>query len=267
MSTYNRPDALDLVLSALTEQDYPSFEVIVADDGSDEATASLIRAHPLSQCRPLHHIWHPNDGFRKAEIHNQAILKATSEYVVFLDGDCVPRPNWLSRHAMFAQTRRFVTGHRAQLSRAFTQHVIANRLPVGRYTLKDWVGLWRNKKTDRLRTFFFLPDGPWRQLRQRYSERLFDCNMAAWLRDLHTVGGFDERYRGWGKEDNDLAARLINAGIFRKDGRYATGVIHLYHEDADRSRREHNERLLQSVVESGATRAVKGLDQYTSKGA
>ena len=267
VSTYNRPDALTLVLSALAEQDYRGFEVIVADDGSSEVTASLIRAHPLNQHHPLHHLWQPDDGFRKAEILNQAILKAMGEYVVFLDGDCIPRPNWLSRNAALAQPRRFVTGHRALLSRAFTEHVIAKQIPVGRYTFKDWMRLWRSKKTNRFRTFFYLPDGPWRHLRRRCYRFLFGCNMAVWRRDLHTVGGFDERYRGWGSEDCDLAARLINARIFRKDGRYATGVIHLWHEHADRSRHEHNECLLRSVVTSGVTRAVKGLDQYTSQNA
>lgn len=262
VSTYNRPDALALVLSALMEQDYPNFEVIVADDGSTDATASLVHSHPLNQCRSLYHLWQADDGFRKAEILNQGILKATGEYVVFLDGDCITRPNWLARHVTLAQPRRFVTGHRALLSRAFTEHVIANQLPVGRYAFKDWLRLWREKKTNRFRTFLYLPDGPWRNFRRRSYRYLFGCNMAVWRRDLCTVGGFDERFRGWGSEDCDLAARLINARIFRKDGRYATGVIHLWHEHLDRSRHQRNERLLQSVVMSGTTRAAKGLGQY-----
>ena len=208
VSTYNRPDALDLALSALGEQDYPTFEVIIADDGSNEATASLIREHLLGRHRLLRHVWQSDDGFRKAEIHNQAILKATGEYVVFLDGDCIPRVNWLSHHVNLAQKHRFVTGSKIKLSHDFTKEVLAKRLPLHTSTLKDWVWMRGSKRTNHLLYFFPLPDGPWRHLRRRYYRRLFGCNMAVWRKDLYTVGGFDERYRGWGSEDCDLAARL-----------------------------------------------------------
>ena len=114
VSTYNRPDALDMVLTGLAEQDYSHYEVVLADDGSTEATAALVRRHRLGRRCPLHHLWQPDEGFRKAQIHNQAILKASGRYVVFLDGDCVPRPGWLSRHAALAQRQRFVTGTKIQ---------------------------------------------------------------------------------------------------------------------------------------------------------
>ena len=106
VSTYNRPDALDLVLCALVEQDYPDFEIIIADDGSDETTEALIRQHAISQRRIVHHLWQPDNGFRKAEVHNKAILKAAGAYIVFLDGDCLPDRNFLSQHAALAQKRK-----------------------------------------------------------------------------------------------------------------------------------------------------------------
>lgn len=130
VSTYNRPDTLDLMLSSLAEQDYANFEVVVADDGSGEATASLIRAHQLSWRRPLHHVWQPDEGFRLSAIRNRGILKATGKYIVFLDGDCIARTNWLSWHAALAQRERFVTGSKIKLSPAFTNEVLTNRLPL-----------------------------------------------------------------------------------------------------------------------------------------
>ena len=265
ISTYNRPDALDLVLSALAEQDHPKFEVIVADDGSTETTASLIRAHQLSQRCPLNHVWQPDEGFRKAEIHNQAILKAAGEYVVFLDGDCVARTNWLSRHAALARRERFVTGSKIKLSPAFTNEVLTCRLPLHRSTLKLAAWMRLTKRANHFLYFTSLPDGRWRNYKPRSSRRMYGCNMAVWTKDLKAVGGFDERYRGWGSEDRDLAARLINAGIYRKEGRYATDVLHLWHREADRNRKEHNRHLLQTVVQTGATRAMKGIDQYIGR--
>ena len=85
------------------------------------------------------------------------------------------------------------------------------------------------------------------------------------MEDLRTVGGFDERFAGWGSEDKELVTRLMNAGIYRKDGRYGTGVMHLWHPVADRSREDHNRQLLRMVVESRATRAVEGLDKYIGR--
>ena len=265
VSTYNRPDALDLVLCALGEQDYPDFEVIIADDGSDETTAALVRQHEICRRRVVHHLWQPDDGFRKAEVHNKAILKAAGAYIVFLDGDCVPDRNFLSQHAALAQKGRFVTGGRIKLSQAYTDEVLANRVVLQRLTLKDWVWMRLTRRANHFRYFFSLPDGPWRHYRPKSSRRMYGCNMAVWTEDLKAVGGFDERYQGWGSEDRDLAARLINAGIYRKDGRYATSVMHLWHQHADRSRKNHNRHLLQMVVDSGVTRAVKGLDQYIGR--
>ena len=265
VSTYNRPDALDLVLSALADQDYSRFEVIVADDGSTEATTSLIRAHQLSQCRPVHHVWQPDEGFRKAEIHNQAILKAAGRYIVFLDGDCIPRPNFLSRHATLAQKGRFVTGHRIPLTQAFTEEVLANRLLIHRYSFRNWVRMRLAGKTRRLLPYIFLPDGPWRHARRRNWRRLLGCNLAVWTADLNAINGFDGRYRGWGAEDSDLAIRLISSGIHRKDGRFATGVMHLWHPENDRTHTKGNFDRLRVVLESGVTRAERGLDQSTAQ--
>ena len=262
VSTYNRPDALDMVLTGLAEQDYPHYEVVLADDGSTEATAALVRRHRLGRRCPLHHLWQPDEGFRKAQIHNQAILRASGRYVVFLDGDCVPRPGWLSRHAALAQKQRFVTGTKIKLSPAFTADALARRLPLHRVTPREGAWMRLTNKANRMGCFFSLPDGPWRHYKPRSSRRMYGCNMAVWRHDLFTVGGFDERYEGWGSEDRDLAARLINAGVFRKDGRWAIDVMHLWHEEANRGRKDHNRRLLDAVIRSGATRAVKGLEQY-----
>ena len=225
-----------------------------------------MREYRLSQSYPLHHVWQPDDGFRKAQIHNQAILKASGQYVVFLDGDCVPRPTWLSRHAALAQKHKFVTGTKIKLSQAFTEEVLVKRLPLYQTTWREGVWMRLTSRANHMLYFFFLPDGPWRHYKPRSSRRMYGCNMAVWRHDLMAVGGFDERYEGWGSEDRDLAARLINSGIFRKDGRWATDVMHLWHQESDRGREKHNRKLLESVVRSGATRAVKGLDEYTSQG-
>ena len=85
------------------------------------------------------------------------------------------------------------------------------------------------------------------------------CNLAIWRADLDRVDGFDADYSGWGKEDSDILVRLLHAGVRRKDGVFATGVLHLWHPEADRSKLEGNERKLSGIVASDRVKATRGM--------
>jgi glycosyltransferase involved in cell wall biosynthesis len=120
VTTFNREDALDAVLRSLAMQGDRNFEVIVADDGSGAATANLIDAWKLKFAHRLEHIWHADQGFRAAEIRNRAILAARGTYCIFLDGDCIVRPDFVATHRRLAELGWFVTGNRVLLSPALT---------------------------------------------------------------------------------------------------------------------------------------------------
>jgi hypothetical protein len=104
-----------------------------------------------------------------------------------------------------------------------------------------------------------LPLGPLRKLRRAKWRDARSCNLAVWRSDLDKVDGFDASFNGWGREDSDLLVRLINAGVRRKDGRFATGVIHLWHPEEDRSHLIANEARLDAAVRSSRTRAQRGM--------
>jgi hypothetical protein len=110
-----------------------------------------------------------------------------------------------------------------------------------------------------LSALFHLPLGFLRRIRQRAWRGARSCNLAIWRSDLDRVDGFDANYSGWGKEDSDIIVRLLHAGIRRKDGAFATGVIHLWHAEADRSQLAENERKLGAVVAGDRIRAQRGL--------
>ena len=92
------------------------------------------------------------------------------------------------------------------------------------------------------------------------------CNLAIWRSDLDRVDGFDADYSGWGKEDSDLILRLLRAGVRRKDGTFATGVIHLWHAEADRSQLNDNERKLATIAGSDRIVAQRGLSALAPAG-
>ncbi len=259
VTTYNREDALDAVLRSLARQTDRDFEVVVADDGSTAATAALIDAWKTKLGHQLDHAWHEDRGFRAAEIRNRAILMSHGAYCIFLDGDCIVRPDFVATHRRLAEPGRFVTGNRILLSRDLTRSVLEKKLAPENWGLPEWFTQRMRGGVNRLAAVLRLPLGPLRRLRGNLWRGARSCNLAVWRSDLDRVDGFDADYSGWGKEDSDILVRLLHAGVRRKDGIFATGVLHLWHPDADRSRLDENERRLGDIVAGDRIRAQRGL--------
>jgi GT2 family glycosyltransferase len=259
VTTFDRPDALDAVLRSLARQHDRRFEVVVADDGSGRATAELIEGWASRLGAPLVHAWHEHHGFRAAEIRNRALRRSGGDYCVFLDGDCLARPDFVARHRALAERGWFVTGNRALLASGLTETVLRDRLAVEDWGMADWIGQRRKGGLNRLAPLLRLPLGPLRKTRSRAWRGARSCNLAVWRSDLDRVDGFDAQFSGWGREDSDLLVRLLRAGVRRKDGLGATGVLHLWHPEADRSRLSDNEQRLAHVIANGGVRAARGI--------
>lgn len=259
VTTFDRPDALDAVLRSLSRQSDCGFEVLVADDGSGPATAAVIEQWRPHLGVPLVHVRHEHHGFRAAEMRNRAIRQSRGAYCIFLDGDCLARPDFIATHRSLAEPGWFVTGNRALLSEALTGAVLHQGLEAEQWDAAVWIGQRLSGGLNRLAPALRLPLGPLRKLRPGAWQGARSCNLAVWRADLDKVDGFDAAFNGWGKEDSDLLARLLHAGVRRKDGVFATGVLHLWHPEADRSKLADNEQRLAEVIASGRVRAERGL--------
>ena len=265
VATYNRPDALDAVLRSLSRQDDQNFEVIVADDGSRSDTAAVVETWNDRQPPRVIHVWHPDDGFRLAEIRNRAIRAAAGDYCIFLDGDCIARPHFIGTHRALAESGWFVTGNRLLLSKALSERILKDKLQPEQWTLKDWWALRRAGEIKRLVPLVSLSLGPLRRLRMLDWQGAQGCNLGIWRADLLAVDGFEGAFSSWGREDSDILIRLMHAGLRRKDGRMATGVLHLWHAEADRSHLQENERLLGDVIASNRVKALRGLSTLSEE--
>ena len=265
VATYNRPDALDACLRALSIQSDASFEVVVADDGSDTRTAAVVNDWSRRLNVSLKHAWHPDRGFRLAEIRNRAIRISAGGYCVFLDGDCIARPDFIETHRRLMEPGWFVTGSRVLLSAILTQRVLQLGVQPEFWNLGQWLMRRLSGDVNRVLPLVSLPI---ESLRKRTSTRWRDArgsNMAFWRSDLMAVDGFDAEFSGWGREDSDIFIRMIRHGVYRKDGRFGTTVLHLWHEEADRSRLRENDRQLDDILTGERTRARRGVSQVVAE--
>jgi glycosyltransferase involved in cell wall biosynthesis len=258
-TTFNRADALQAALAGLARQTDRGFEVVIADDGSGPATSALVDHWRSRLGVPLSHVWQVDLGFRAAEIRNRAILASQGDYCIFLDGDCIARGDFIAKHRRLAEPGWFVTGNRVLLSPAISDAVLRGRLAPETWTAAEWVQARLRGGVNRLGAVLTLPLGPLRKLAARQWRGARSCNLAVWRSDLDRVDGFDASFSGWGREDSDLLIRLLHSGVRRKDGRFATGVIHLWHPEADRAQLPVNDALLEAALGSKRTRAQRGL--------
>jgi glycosyltransferase involved in cell wall biosynthesis len=259
LTTYERADALDASLRALAHQSDRNFEIVVADDGSGSDTARVVENWTRRLPVAVKHVWHEHKGFRGGEIRNRGIRASNGSYCIFLDGDCLARSDFIATHRRLAEPGWFVAGNRILLSRKLTEAALAGGLPVEAW---DFAALVRQRLrggVNRLLPALRLSLGPWRKLYPRAWEGAKTCNLAIARSDLDHIDGFDARYRGWGLEDSDLVVRLFHAGVRRKDGRFATGVLHLWHPEADRSGLPENESRLAEVLANDRVAALRGL--------
>ena len=263
VTTYNRPDALKLVLAGYAAQSERDFELIVADDGSTPDTRDAIHAFSIAANRAVTHVWQEDDGFRAAAIRNRAVAATDADYLLFTDGDCVPTVGFLDAHRSLAERGWFVAGNRVLLNEAFSHDVTARQLPIFAWSAAQWREIKQAGGVNRLSPLRRIPlPGVLRKLGGRRWQKVRTCNFSLFRTDFAAVNGFDESYTGWGLEDSDLAIRLIRAGVRHKSARFAAPVFHLWHREFDRRQLPENADRLATVLASDRVTAARGLDQY-----
>ena len=264
ITTYNRSDALAVVLAALAAQDDKAFEVIVADDGSTQAHQDVTHAAAKGCGLPLVHVWHPDVGFTASRVRNLGVAAASGSYLVLLDGDCVPETDFVRQHRRLREEGCFVNGSRVMLSDRLTRQAIAGQVTVFGRSIPFWLGQRICGGASKLGSLLRLPDFARRKHANFRWKGIRSCNMGVWLRDYEAVDGFDESFVGWGHEDADFVLRLHNAGIKRKNGFCATEVYHLWHCQASRTAESRNAAIVTQRMHSAQVLPTTGYRE--SKG-
>jgi len=257
VTTYNWPEALDLVLTSVARQSRMPDQVIIADDGSTEETARLVASWGSRLQVPLHHLWQENRGFRVGRMRNRAIAAARGEYVIAVDGDMILHEHFVADHEHAAEPGCFVQGVRIPTHPHGAAWLLRNRSTRVNVLTP---GLRRRHQALRSRWLA-------RQFSARAvtMARVKSCNQAYWRSDLIAVNGFEEHMVGWGFEDKECAARLLHSGVRGKELRFAALAAHLYHASRAPQGLNPNTALFAATLQSHRTRCELGLDQHLAE--
>lgn len=250
VSTYNNPKALSEIISLIERGTLQPDNLHIADDGSTEDNMHLIKDRLSTYSGKNSYHWHEDKGFRKSKILNQAIRSSEAEYIVFLDGDCLPHRKFIQDHQFLAREGCFIQGRRCFVSETYVPSLLDGETSLSKLQLSFKIkGMFKS-----FRTPFPIT------AKNQKMKGIIGCNWGIWRKDLIRVNGFDEAYEGWGREDSDLAARLYNSGISRIIVRGRCLVYHLNHKENKRDRLMLNDQLLEKTTLGKRDFCVQGIN-------
>lgn len=229
ISTYNAEEWLEKVLIGYSCQTYKDFDIIIADDGSRPSTKELIDRYAADFPVPIRHLWHEDQGYRRQEILNVAIVEAANEYIIMTDGDCIPRKDFVAVHAKQAEKGKFLSGGYCKLtmktSKAITREDILSQrcFNVSWLTRFDKLGFSQRMKLSSDKLLGTVLD-----IVTTTTPSFNNCNSSGWKEDLIAINGYDERMK-YGGPDREIGERLENYGVRGKQIRHKAIVLHLDH--------------------------------------
>ena len=257
---------LEYVLAALERQSFKYFEVIIADDGSTQEVVEAINALKENYSFPIKHIWHEDNGWQKNVILNKAVLASRCDYLIFIDGDCIPHPKFIQEHIENRKENQVISGRRVMLTQRVSEKLTIDRIKNGYLDHRAffpllWDTVFKNSKTH-IENMVRVRNPLIRKLFIKDKLRGFwGCNFSAWKKDILRVNGFDERftYPGFG-EDVDLDNRLRKTGVYPVSKKHLVTQYHVFHKHFD-TLYEPNILLVKENLDKESAFTPYGIDK------
>ncbi len=235
VAVYKDIEALSLIIEALKTQTYKNFEVIIAEDAQDKKMRDFVSS--ISDLDVLH-TSHEDMGLRKTRSLNNAILKSSGEYLIFIDGDCIPYSSFVQSHITLAENGSILSGRRVNLGPSYSKKLRDKKIsPIAlekNFALRYPFIVKDCTQGHSEEGFRFSPDGFVYNLflkNRRFTKSLLGCNFSCFKKDMIAINGYDE---GYGESalgtDTDLDWRFKALGLNVKSVRYVANVFHLHHK-------------------------------------
>ena len=254
ITTYNRPDALHLVLKSIETQSMEPLEVIIADDGSDQRTLDLITNYKKQSNLKILHSFQVDRGFRASKSRNKAIAQASGDYIVLVDGDMVLHHEFIRDHFNNSELGCFVQGSRVLLSKSKTSKVIKQQILNLNFMSSGLQNRKNSVHWNFLSSFF--------SAKRNYSKGIKTCNFAFFKKDCFNINGFNNNFEGWGREDSEFSIRLMNSGIKRKTLRFNAIQFHLWHKENSRNSLNQNDEIMQKTINEKLSWCDNGINIF-----
>ena len=255
ISTYNWPEALDLVLKSVLRQTTMPSEVIIADDGSKAETRLLVEEYKKIFSVPLIHVWQEDNGFRLATIRNKAISNSNFTYIIQIDGDVILNKNFIKDHLKFAKPNQYLFGSRISIQEKKLSELFKNKnINLNFFTSKI------SKRFRAIRIPFL---NYFVSQNHEVSKKLRGYNISYWKSDVLKINGYNEDFKGWGGEDYEFIHRLHLSGVAGKRIKHAAIVYHIYHKESSKENCYKNAEVQQKSFESGNFVVPNGIQKFT----
>ncbi|WP_430812027.1 MULTISPECIES: glycosyltransferase family 2 protein [unclassified Carboxylicivirga] len=261
VSTYNQPHWLEKVLRGLACQSIKKFEIVIADDGSGPETKGVIERCRKILSLDIKHVWHDDDGFRKTKILNEAVKVSGGDYLIFLDGDCIPRRDFVETHLRNSAKGFFLSGGAFRLPMSVSKVISGDDIQSGRIFKIKWLlkaGVPLSVKASKL------VESSWFT---RFMNKVTPAgatwnggNSSTWREYIFALNGFNEDMH-YGAEDREFGSRLGNYGIRGKQIRYSAICLHLDHGRSyiNNSHLKENKAIWRKSIKDKVLKTERGI--------
>lgn len=263
ITTYNAVEWLQKVLIGYSVQTECDFEIVIADDGSTSETKELISKFSSKFNNPIVHVWHEDHGFQKTKILNKAILKSNSDYLIFTDGDCIPRKDFVEMHLKYREIGYFLSGGYFKLPLSISKLISEKDIIDSNCFKLSWLknkGFKLNFKSIKLTNNRFIAQFMnWITPTKRSWN---GHNSSGWKSDILAVNGFNNEMQ-YGGEDREMGERMFNNGMLSKQIRYSAICVHLDHSRGYSSTEiwENNNKIRAYNKKNSIIKTDNGIDE------
>lgn len=270
VAVYKDVQALDLIVKALHHQTYKNFELVIAEDGQNPAMAEYIKK---IQNLSFLHTTQEDKGIQKTRSMNNGIIASTGQYLIFIDGDCIPYSTFIEAHVALSEPKTVLSGRRVNLGPKYSELIRTNKLD-SYFLEKNYVRKYLSVAKDAIEKhteagFYFNPKKWFYRNILKYrnsSTALLGCNYSCFKEDMLAINGYDESYGETAVgDDTDIDWRMRSYGCTIKTAKNAANLFHLYHSRGFREVIDHTAAFSEMYrkKEKGIFFCVQGISQHT----